>query len=401
MRVVVDRAWPVGAGVGRAAARERRGRRDHHQVAQLSPGTGRRCRRTGRCCSGCASRRPGSGPAGAPGSTPGSLACSATCPSRRGCIGRAPRSGRPAPAGCAAGSRARSRCARARRSAQVRGRREAWLLGLVSPAGERSEVAADYVVAATGYRPDLRRLTFMDDELRARLRTVARTATVDATYQTSVPGLYMIGPAVAPVFGPVMRFVYGSAHAARTVAATARSDSRIRCRGAGSSASGSGRAVTATRFAPVRASPATAVGDRAARPPVASAGAGPLPGGDTGRPRRRALGRASVLLLGSDVVAVAIAAVVTAARPARRRLLRPARPGRCRDRRPLPAADRRPGRRSGRAAGQRGRAASPGAAPVDIGPGRAAPRRDRGRLADRAASRGGGESARQRAAGVG
>jgi cation diffusion facilitator CzcD-associated flavoprotein CzcO len=105
-------------------------------------------------------------------------------------------------------------------------------LGLISPAGERSQVAADYVISATGYRPDLRRLTFIDDELRARLRTVARTATVDGTYQTSVAGLYMIGPAVAPVFGPVMRFVYGSAHAARTVArrlaATAGSAATVR-----------------------------------------------------------------------------------------------------------------------------------------------------------------------------
>ena len=54
--------------------------------------------------------------------------------------------------------------------------------------------------------------------MRAGVRTVAGTAAVDGSYQTSVPGLYLIGPAVAPVFGPVMRFVYGSAHAAHTVA---------------------------------------------------------------------------------------------------------------------------------------------------------------------------------------
>jgi FAD-dependent urate hydroxylase len=91
-------------------------------------------------------------------------------------------------------------------------------IGLLSRSGERSEVTADRVVAATGYRPDLRRLEFLDDGLRARVHTVASTAAVDAGYQTSVPGLYVIGPAVAPVFGPVMRFVYGSAHAAGTVA---------------------------------------------------------------------------------------------------------------------------------------------------------------------------------------
>jgi FAD-dependent urate hydroxylase len=89
---------------------------------------------------------------------------------------------------------------------------------LVSRDGERTEVAADQVIAATGYRPDLRRLAFVDDDLRSRVRTVAGTAAVDGCYQTSVGGLYVIGPAVAPVFGPVMRFVYGTDHAARTVA---------------------------------------------------------------------------------------------------------------------------------------------------------------------------------------
>ena len=37
-------------------------------------------------------------------------------------------------------------------------------------------------------------------------------------YQSSVPGLYFIGPAVAPTMGPVMRFVFGTWHAAPVVA---------------------------------------------------------------------------------------------------------------------------------------------------------------------------------------
>jgi thioredoxin reductase len=105
-------------------------------------------------------------------------------------------------------------------------------LSLISGAGERSSVAADHVIAATGYRPDLRRLGFVADVVRDQIATIADTAAVDAGYQTSVPGLFMIGPAVAPVFGPVMRFVYGSDHAARTAArrlaatATSRAPSR-------------------------------------------------------------------------------------------------------------------------------------------------------------------------------
>ncbi len=114
-------------------------------------------------------------------------------------------------------------------------------ISLASRSGERSQVTADQVIAATGYRPDLRRLGFVADSLRAGVQTVANTAAVDSGYQTSVPGLYMIGPAVAPVFGPVMRFVYGSEHAASTVsrrlAATASSSASTAVR----SLAGAGR----------------------------------------------------------------------------------------------------------------------------------------------------------------
>jgi cation diffusion facilitator CzcD-associated flavoprotein CzcO len=100
----------------------------------------------------------------------------------------------------------------------VRAAGDGLVIDTLTRSGRRAQVHADHVVAATGYRPDLRRLQFLDDSLRAGLSTVANTAAVDAAYQSSVPGLFVIGPAVAPVFGPVMRFVYGSAHAATTVA---------------------------------------------------------------------------------------------------------------------------------------------------------------------------------------
>jgi hypothetical protein len=90
-------------------------------------------------------------------------------------------------------------------------------LGLASRAGERSEVAADHVIAATGYRPDVLRMSFLDRRLGARLRTVANTPAVGRDFESSVPGLYVIGPAVAPTFGPAMRFVYGADFAAGTV----------------------------------------------------------------------------------------------------------------------------------------------------------------------------------------
>ena len=92
------------------------------------------------------------------------------------------------------------------------------VLDLKGLSGARREIAADHLIAATGYHSDLRRLAFLSDQLRPGLRTLADSPVVDGRYQSSVPGLYFIGPAVAPTFGPVMRFVYGSDHAARTVA---------------------------------------------------------------------------------------------------------------------------------------------------------------------------------------
>jgi FAD-dependent urate hydroxylase len=91
-------------------------------------------------------------------------------------------------------------------------------LGFQGPVGRGRELTADHVIAATGYRPDLRRLTFLNDQLRPGLQTLVNSPVVDRNYRSSVPGLYFVGPAVAPTFGPVMRFVYGSDHAARTVA---------------------------------------------------------------------------------------------------------------------------------------------------------------------------------------
>lgn len=91
-------------------------------------------------------------------------------------------------------------------------------LGLRAADGTTREITTDHVLSATGYRANLERLTFLDDALRASVRTLAGTPDVGPDFQSSVPGLYFIGPAVAPTFGPVMRFVCGSDYAARTVA---------------------------------------------------------------------------------------------------------------------------------------------------------------------------------------
>jgi Pyridine nucleotide-disulphide oxidoreductase len=90
-------------------------------------------------------------------------------------------------------------------------------LGLRVNGGSTKEVLAEHVLAATGYRTDLDRLTFLDGGLRSTVRTLAGSPDVGPDFQSSVPDLYFIGPAVASTFGPVMRFVYGADYAARAV----------------------------------------------------------------------------------------------------------------------------------------------------------------------------------------
>jgi thioredoxin reductase len=85
--------------------------------------------------------------------------------------------------------------------------------------GERSEIFADHVIAATGYVPDLRRLAFLDSGLRDRIAHVVHTPKLSDHFETSVPGLYAVGSLAANTFGPLMRFMVGAEYAAPRVAA--------------------------------------------------------------------------------------------------------------------------------------------------------------------------------------
>lgn len=79
-------------------------------------------------------------------------------------------------------------------------------------------VTTDHVVAATGYYPDLGRLEFLSDELRRRVRTHARMPMVSRWFESSVPGLYFVGPSAVNTFGPLMRFMVGAEYVAPRIA---------------------------------------------------------------------------------------------------------------------------------------------------------------------------------------
>ncbi len=83
--------------------------------------------------------------------------------------------------------------------------------------GASSEHITDHVVAATGYKVDIRRLEFLDPQLRDAINTVQNSPILGTHFQSSVPGLYFVGVASANSFGPMMRFAYGADYTANRI----------------------------------------------------------------------------------------------------------------------------------------------------------------------------------------
>jgi len=91
-------------------------------------------------------------------------------------------------------------------------------LDLAGADGSMRSIETGHVIAATGYRPDLRRLEFLGDGLRAQIATLQDAPILSPRFETSIPGLFMIGPVAANSFGPVMRFAVGAGFTARRLA---------------------------------------------------------------------------------------------------------------------------------------------------------------------------------------
>ena len=83
---------------------------------------------------------------------------------------------------------------------------------------KESFVAADHVIAATGFKTDMRQHGFLSKEIVDAISVDGALPELTSNYETQVRGLYVIGPASAHSFGPVMRFVYGARHAVPRVA---------------------------------------------------------------------------------------------------------------------------------------------------------------------------------------
>jgi hypothetical protein len=86
---------------------------------------------------------------------------------------------------------------------------------LTAPDGLTDTVHADHVIFATGYKTDVSRLGFLDRSVTSRMRLSGTAPLLSHHYESSIPGLHLIGPASAYSFGPVCRFVFGTFHPAR------------------------------------------------------------------------------------------------------------------------------------------------------------------------------------------
>ncbi len=91
-------------------------------------------------------------------------------------------------------------------------------LRLGGPTRAQEELHVSRVVAGTGYRADVSRLSLLDSSLRESIATATSIPVLDRRLQSSVPGLYFVGYAAGLSFGPVMRFVYGADFTARRLA---------------------------------------------------------------------------------------------------------------------------------------------------------------------------------------
>ena len=101
------------------------------------------------------------------------------------------------------------------RSSEARGDRAA--LQLSDRDGKSLDWVTDHVIAATGYRFQLRRLPFLTEDLKSRLRNEEQLPVLSANFESSVPGLYFAGLASSYSFGPAMRFLAGAGFAARRI----------------------------------------------------------------------------------------------------------------------------------------------------------------------------------------
>jgi len=90
--------------------------------------------------------------------------------------------------------------------------------GLQLRLSDGSRQTVDHVLLGTGFRIELSKYSFWSPGLNNTISCVRGYPRLTKNFETTVPGLYVIGAPAATTFGPLMRFVAGSGFAGRTIA---------------------------------------------------------------------------------------------------------------------------------------------------------------------------------------
>jgi hypothetical protein len=76
---------------------------------------------------------------------------------------------------------------------------------------------ADHVILATGYRVDISRYDFVHRELLSSLKTFEGYPWLSPGLESSISGMHFMGAVAARCFGPLVRFVSGTAYSAQAL----------------------------------------------------------------------------------------------------------------------------------------------------------------------------------------
>lgn len=84
--------------------------------------------------------------------------------------------------------------------------------------GIEREREVDRVILGTGYALDVARVPYLAPELKSRIHLTGGAPALSIRFESSVQGLYFIGPMAAMSFGPIHRFVCGADYTAKALA---------------------------------------------------------------------------------------------------------------------------------------------------------------------------------------
>jgi hypothetical protein len=90
-------------------------------------------------------------------------------------------------------------------------------LQVIDQNAQSKVLGGDHVIASTGYRFNFEKLPFLDQSLKSQIRHEEQMPRLSSNFESSVPGLYFSGLASANSFGPVVRFIAGTAFTARRI----------------------------------------------------------------------------------------------------------------------------------------------------------------------------------------